>query len=454
MKRRVVLVDLYWTRDKDPRIPLGHGSLLAALQVGFTGEVRSVVIAVNRGNHSPESVVTMILEHMEHLPHDRVDVAIGAYVWAESLLQRVLPLLRARFKGRIILGGPQISYAGEGLERTYPDADVFVRGYGEQALCALAADSGRPPIPGVHYAGSNDEVTQARVDLETLPSPLLTGLVPLLGRGFVRWESQRGCPFRCSFCQHREPGAQLRRRELADSRVMQEIDLLCAYEVAEIAVLDPIFNASPKGTEILERFATNGFKGRLSLQCRAEYIDERFLDAASQLDVKLEFGLQTIHDDEGRAVDRRNGMAKVETALKAVRERNLDHEVSLIFGLPMQTLLSFIETVRWCLERRVPIIKAFPLMLLRGTKLDRQRAQWRLVEDGDDMPCVVESNTFTRQDWQAMGRISEALRRTEGNHPTSIDALLRLADSEYPRVERWRPIAHEGPPPTRPSVEK
>mgnify|MGYP004199433693 CR=1 FL=1 len=32
MPRRVILVDLYWTRDKDPRVPLGHASLLTALR--------------------------------------------------------------------------------------------------------------------------------------------------------------------------------------------------------------------------------------------------------------------------------------------------------------------------------------------------------------------------------------------------------------------------------------
>ena len=31
MKRRIILLDLYWTRNKDPRIPLGHASLLTAL---------------------------------------------------------------------------------------------------------------------------------------------------------------------------------------------------------------------------------------------------------------------------------------------------------------------------------------------------------------------------------------------------------------------------------------
>lgn len=43
-------------------------------------------------------------------PPDTVDIAVGAYVWAEEFLKALLALLRRRgFRDRIILGGPQIS---------------------------------------------------------------------------------------------------------------------------------------------------------------------------------------------------------------------------------------------------------------------------------------------------------------------------------------------------------
>ena len=32
MNRRVIVVDFYWTRDKDPRVPRGHASILTALR--------------------------------------------------------------------------------------------------------------------------------------------------------------------------------------------------------------------------------------------------------------------------------------------------------------------------------------------------------------------------------------------------------------------------------------
>ena len=44
LQRRVVLADFYWTRDKDPRVALGHASMLTELRAATTADVRSVVL--------------------------------------------------------------------------------------------------------------------------------------------------------------------------------------------------------------------------------------------------------------------------------------------------------------------------------------------------------------------------------------------------------------------------
>lgn len=440
MQRRIILVDLYWTRDKDPRVPLGHASLLASLRQEPSVEVRSLVRPVNAGEITVDDLAREILGHAAGLPPEAVDVALGAYVWAEPIVARLLPRLRMLgFRGRIILGGPQISYAGPGIDRSYPEADVLVRGYGEQVLRALARTPDPIRAPGVLHAGAMDTCSQAAADLDTLPSPWLDGAIPLAGQRFVRWETQRGCPFRCAFCQHREPGARLRRRDFDADRITEEIDLFCRAGVQDIAVLDPIFNVGPQASRVLERFRRNGYAGRLSLQCRAESLRPEFLELAQDLDVRIELGLQTTNTAESVAIDRRNDIDKVDVALQHLRDRAIPHEVSLIFGLPLQTLESFVTSVSWCLQRRVPVIKAFPLMLLRGTKLERERERWALEEDDDPMPMVVASSTFDRRDHQWMTRIAEALARTEGRHPESVAELLRMTASVEAKEARWRP---------------
>jgi radical SAM superfamily enzyme YgiQ (UPF0313 family) len=428
-----------WGRDKDPRVPLGHASLLTSLRKNGNGEIISIVSPINDDTTTPEILNNRIMNISESV--DDIDLAIGAYVWAEEVIIRLLPMLReSGFTGRIILGGPQISYTPNGLEKLYPEADVFVRGYGEIAIVNLFNEPGEKTITGVHFAGQEDLNEQASVDLSLLPSPWLSEAIGIKDQKFIRWESQRGCTFRCSFCQHKEAGKQLERREFDERRVMDEIDLFCQSEVKEIAVLDPIFNMSPIANQILQRFIDNGYMGRLSLQCRVEKCNDEFLGLVSELDVKLEFGLQTIHKDEGRAVDRINNMRFVNKWLDRVNELGIDYEITIIYGLPNQTLESFEETVDWCLKKEVPVIKAFPLMLLRGTQIEQHRGEWGLIESEGFMPVVHESHTFTLQEWGQMDKLSNALKETEGNHPKLLSELSEIASRVDTNMARFQPL--------------
>ena len=187
-------------RDKDPRTPLGHASLLAVLNqlgVPYSSHVHEV-------NAERFDVAKAVANILSDLCEDSM-LAVGVYVWAEDIVQNLLSRARdSGFSGPIVLGGPQISYTSGELESHYPEADFFVRGYGEMALASLALDASAD-IQGVHRAGAADENEQTLVDLSQMPSPWLTGVIPLEDQKFIRWETQRGCPFKCGFCQHKEP---------------------------------------------------------------------------------------------------------------------------------------------------------------------------------------------------------------------------------------------------------
>lgn len=121
---------------------------------------------------SPADLSDQVMAETNGLPDHDVDIGVGVYVWNDKQVKGLLHNLRDRsFQGRIVLGGPQISYASQGLEQIYPKADVFVRGYAEAALCALARSDGRPKIQGVHYAGEADCCKQVKTALRNLPSP-------------------------------------------------------------------------------------------------------------------------------------------------------------------------------------------------------------------------------------------------------------------------------------------
>lgn len=435
-----MLVALDWTRNKDPRVPLGHASLLAALrQAG--ADVVSLNFALNAPETRLETVFSRVAPALAATAP--VDLGIGVYVWNESYVQRLLPALRAAgYRGRIILGGPQISYQRSGLEDIYPDADVFVRGYGEQALVELLASDTPRPLAGVHWAGEADRGEQASVELTELASPFLGGVVDVAQhRRFLRWETQRGCPYRCSFCQHREADARPVRRRFGKDRIEEEVRLFAQHDVRSVAVLDPVFNLGEHAFDVLDLLRRHCFGGRLSLQCHSDAMrdPERFLRACAGLDIHLEFGLQTIHEAEMRAVQRRQSVERFGALIDLLHRHHRSFEVSLIYGLPEQTLESFRETVRWCLRRRVPVIRAYPLVLLRGTQLAEERERWGMREDGATIPAVVESDTFTRDDWRSMAAIADALRRTEGQHPVHLAPLEHMARAAQPIAITYAP---------------
>jgi len=442
MSRNLLLVEFPWGRDKDPRVPLGHASILAMLKTIPDFECRSLVKPINDPDFELHDVTTEILNELSIMGKN-ADIAIGAYVWCEDVVKSILSFLKSNnFEGRIILGGPQISYSGSGLERIYPEADLFVRGYGEFALAELMTNPGKITHTGVHYAGDKDIERQTVVDLDLCPSPWLEEVIDLENQLFVRWETQRGCQFNCGFCQHKEAGARLPKHKFHFNRIEKEIDLFCKSNVEDIAVLDPIFNSGKQAVEILKRFHQNGFKGCLSLQCRAEMITDEFIEYSSKMNVRLEFGLQTIHDNEGVAVNRKNNMKKVQQNLIKIKEAGIDYEVSVIYGLPEQTLESFRETINWCLSMKIPVIKAFPLMLLRGTDTEKRKDVWGLVESEDSMPVVIQSDTFSYENWLQMSKISQSLKDSENIHPPSIEHLLKLAVKSEIQFNRFQPLAN------------
>ena len=405
--RPVVLVSMDWIRDADERRSLGSASIVAALEAAGV-RVRWIDRAVNERDFDAQELMTDIHEATRELGGDAI-IGIGCYVWNEPIVQRLLQSLRDTHD--IVLGGPQVSFVGAGLlDHLYPGARWFVRGYGEQAMVALATGSAVNGELGVYDTRDLDCGARFDGSLDALPSPWLDGV--LSPTSVVRWETQRGCPFRCSFCQHREPNERHRARVFSGDRVMDELQLFKDHSVHRVSVLDPIFHLNrPRAIELLA--AAQGGP-HLSLQCRFEMVKPDLAHAFEAASVTLEFGLQTTEERVSKFIGRANRIDRVEPVLLDLLGRGIDLEVSLIYGLPGQTLAGFIASVRWCLQRGVPRVRAWPLMLLRGTPLYAERERWGFVESGGPIPEVVASSSHTRLENQVMREIAGWLGRNEG----------------------------------------
>ena len=309
--KKILQLSLDWCRPKDPPISLGAASIVSHLR-SHNVDVAPLSYNVNSPQFDTDVIVHDIFASN---PNECTLLVIGAFIWNETNLQDILSKLRQyKFPGKILLGGPQVSYATSNLEEYYPLVDIFCRGYAEDAVLKLitssTTDEPSPTIGGIVYKGLPDMKQQATCNLESLPSPFLDGTIP--PQKFLRWETQRGCPFRCSFCQHRESNlptaSSLQTRQpMKNSRIFEEVEWLTKETITDIAVIDPTFNSGPNYLKVMNSFIHHRFQGKLALQCCFEMIKDDFLEKVTQLNllgarVVLEFGLQTIIKNEAKAI--------------------------------------------------------------------------------------------------------------------------------------------------------
>lgn len=335
-------------------------------------------------------------------------IALSAYIWNEYLLNPFIALLRELgFDGKVVLGGYQVTYGREAeLLQRYPDCQVFIAGQAEQAFAELPE----------HLGAEAPLFLNVPVEFEQLASPYLTGTLPVpLGAGMVRMETKRGCPYRCSFCAHRDLITRSVHRHPME-RVFQELALLNDRRVQRINVLDPIFNAGKEHLEVMREVVRLGMRSTFTLQSRFENIrgeqGAAFLELCTQSNFHLEFGLQTTDHEVSKHIDRANRMDLVDAALEQLVARDIPFEVSLIYGLPGQTVESFQRSIGHLHAKGCTDIKAWPLMLLPGTKLHDRKEQWGMREEalGEfKIPVVTESHAFTREEWERMKNMAERL---------------------------------------------
>ncbi len=391
---------------------LAVASLLAYLKqdtrygTEFIAESKSINMWHYRNNITNEFLWDLV----EDLDLHRYDtLAISCYVWNEYVMKDFLQIIRkSGFQGKIVLGGYQISYTNrpEQLFQEYPEADIYIKGYAEKSL--LEAILMPRPI--------EKKILKSEVTFSQIPSVYLTGEFPIeQNTKMIRWETQRGCPYVCTFCAHRDlEKGKVYKHEL--DKIFEELAFFKEKNVQKVNVLDPIFNGGKNAVLILEEIARLQMNTIFSFQVRFENLKNalgrKFLDLAEKININLEFGLQTVVEKEFYAIERPNNLKVVEETIKELNAKGISYEISMIYGLPYQTLESFQYGIDWLLQRNAENILAFPLMLLKGTKLYEQKEQFGFVEKvlGDfNIPTVVSSNSFSENEWWLMKEIAGEL---------------------------------------------
>ena len=300
-------------------------------------------------------------------------VGFSTYVWNFRLsLEIARRLKKQKPEILIVFGGPQVPDEAEVFLSQFPFIDIVCHGEGEQVFCSIvesypSKDWG--DIPSISYFDDNgafiNHPQAPRIkDLDIIPSPYLNGLFEALmlenpqNEWLSLWETNRGCPFSCTFCDWGSATAsKVYRFEL--ERLLAEIDWFADKKVEFVFCCDANFGILSRDTQIAQYAADiksrTGYPQALSVQNTKNATDrayetQRILNT-SGLSKGVDLALQSIDKNTLESVKRAN--ISIET-YEILQQRFTSDGVAtftdIILGLPGETYESYVEGVSKLIE--------------------------------------------------------------------------------------------------------
>ena len=141
------------------------------------------------------------------------------------------------------------------------------------------------------------------------------------------------------------------------------------YFQANTNTYAPLDELKNKYEEVLK---IDGVVG-LNIATRSDAITGDCLDYLEELNKKtflnIELGLQTIHEDTNKLINRGETLEEFTTMVKKLRSRGINVIVHVINGLPYETKEMMLETIKFVNNLDIQGIKIHMLHVIEGTKL-------------------------------------------------------------------------------------
>ena len=215
--------------------------------------------------------------------------------------------------------------------------------------------------------------------LDDIPSPYLNGMLDDFfdGRLSPFIETNRGCPFKCSFC-HTGSNYYQKIHMFSLERIKTELEYIAIYALRQKNTIlhlgDVNFGMFPRDREICEMIVEMQKKYSWPLTIcgtTGKNNKERIIEATSILGnaFSIAMSVQSMDDKVLNNINRSNIKLDHYTEInKQVRKQGRTTGGELIIGLPGETKASFMEGVKKVIDSGVGRLVIYTLMMLHGTE--------------------------------------------------------------------------------------
>ena len=291
-------------------------------------------------------------------------VFFSLYVWNARISAEIARQLRAKHPHiGIVFGGPQVPDRAEEFLREHPFVDLAVHGEGERiAMEILQQWRARnwEALSGISYltpAGEfRHKMKGERIkDINLVPSPFLSGTFEEVMKAnpnqkwIALWETNRGCPFSCTFCDWGS-STQSRVYQFNVDRLKKEADWFADNRIDFVFCCDANFGMLPRDVDIAQYVADTkkerGFPTALSVQntknaTERAYLVQKIL-SDSGLNKGVTIAMQSVDKTTLKNIKRENiSLDSYQELQRRFTRDRVETYTDLILGLPGETYESF-----------------------------------------------------------------------------------------------------------------
>ena len=369
-------------------------------------------------------------------------VGFSVYVWNFQLSLEIAKKLKKINKDiKIIFGGPHVPDQAEEFLRKNKFVDITVHGEGEAVYLALLENFEKrywQYIPSLSYL--EDDIFKSTPkanrlkDIEVIPSPYLDGIFnDIIKKNpekswLALWETNRGCPFKCTFCDWGSAtAAKVTKFDM--SRIEKEVQWFAKNKIEFIFCCDANFGMLKRDYEIVEIVAQSkkktGYPHALSVQSTKNGLEKnykilKFL-SDNGLNKGVSLSMQSLDMHTLEAIKRDNISNDVYHELqKRFTKDGIETYSDLIIALPNETYKSFSEGIFQLIENGqhnriqfgnlsilpnaemgdVEYQKKYKMEIVKTKIINIHGEKLKSGDDVDEyQDLVVSTSTMSRNEW-------------------------------------------------------
>lgn len=345
-------------------------------------------------NSIPKGMEANIKQYNINMPKENIlddlfsqksDIYIfSCYIWNIEYILHIASSLKKITDSIIIFGGSEVSFNAKDYFKKYDFIDYIVAGEGEEITLKLLSNIQNKEevnIQNVFDKNSKDYTyVKKHINFNDVIFPYKNVDMKEFENKIIYYESQRGCPYNCSYCLS-ELDKRLRFRDV--EKVKEEIMFFINNDIPLVKFIDRTFNADNKrAKEIIRFILDNSNHTKFHFEVCANLLDDEIIElfqSAPNDMFQLEVGLQSINEYTIKEINRTTNTEKIgQNVTKLLKNDNVHIHLDLISGLPYEDMESFKKSFNYAYNLKPHMLQLGFLKVLHGTMMEKSKDKYDL----------------------------------------------------------------------------